>query len=45
MTRPVLEHKEMDWVTLFTCEEYARYWGDYAYRRMVQAVLVEVRSK
>ena len=39
----VFEHKEGDWITLFTCEDYGEYWGDYGYRRMVQAVLVDVR--
>lgn len=38
----VFEHKEGDWITLFTCEDYGEYWGDYGYRRMVQAVLVRV---
>jgi len=38
----VFEHKEGDWITLFTCEDYGEYWGDYGYRRMVQAVLVDV---
>jgi len=38
----VLEHKEGDWVTLFTCESYGEFWGDHGYRRMVQAILVDV---
>lgn len=38
----VLEHKDGDWVTLFTCEGYGEYWGGYGYRRMVQAVLVDI---
>ena len=38
----VLEHKDGDWITLFTCEDYGEYWGDYGYRRMVQAVLVDI---
>ena len=41
----VFEHKEGDWVTLFTCEGYAQFLGDYGYRRMVQAQLIEVRPK
>ena len=41
----VFEHKEGDWVTLFTCEGYAQYLGDYSFRRMVQAQLVEVRPE
>ena len=44
VSKPVLDHKDGDWVTLFTCEEYGQFWGDYGYRRMVQAVLVDVRS-
>jgi len=40
--KAVLEHKDGDWITLFTCEDYGEYWGDYGYRRMVQAVLVNV---
>jgi len=42
---PIFDHKEGDWVTLFTCEDYAQYWGDYGYRRMVQAVLVKVNPE
>ncbi len=42
---PVFEHKDGDWVTLFTCEDYAQYWGDYGYRRMVQAVQVGVQPE
>jgi len=39
----VLEHKGSgDWITLFTCEDYAAFWEGYGYRRMVRAVLVEV---
>ena len=43
-TSAVFEHKDRDWVTLLTCEDYGEYWGDYGYRRVVQAVLVDVRS-
>jgi LPXTG-site transpeptidase (sortase) family protein len=39
---PVFEHKDGDWLTLFTCEKFAEYWEDYSYRRMVQAVLVRI---
>ena len=39
----VLEHKEQDWVTLLTCEFYNPLSGEYLFRRMVQAVLVDVR--
>ena len=38
----VMQHKEHDWVTLLTCEDY-RFDGEgYIFRRMVRAVLVEV---
>lgn len=40
--KAILEHKDADWITLFTCESFGEYWGDYGYRRMVQAVLVDV---
>ncbi|MBT7915004.1 sortase, partial [Candidatus Bathyarchaeota archaeon] len=39
----VLQHEEYDWVTLVTCESYNTLWGSYDYRRMVRAVLVDVR--
>ena len=42
--KAVFEQKDGDWITLFTCEDYGEYWGDYGYRRMVQAVLVDVSS-
>jgi len=45
VSRSVLKHRERDWVTLFTCEEYARYLGEYSYRRVVEAVLIEVTDK
>jgi LPXTG-site transpeptidase (sortase) family protein len=41
-TQAVLGHKEGDWVTLFTCEGYGQYWGDYGYRRVVQAFLLNI---
>ncbi len=40
--KAVLEHKDGDWITLFTCEDYGEHWVDYGYRRIVQAVLVDV---
>lgn len=39
---PVLEHKEGDWIALFTCENYVKFWKGYGYRKMIQAVLVDV---
>ena len=38
-----LAHEEYDWATLVTCEDYNTVWGNYDYRRMVQAVLVSVK--
>jgi LPXTG-site transpeptidase (sortase) family protein len=40
----VMQHKDLDWVTLFTCETYLYADDEYAFRRMVQAVLVEVSA-
>ena len=42
-TGPVFQHEEYDWVTLLTCELYNPFSGNYMFRRMVRAVLVEVR--
>jgi len=39
----VFKHEEYDWVTLLTCEGYNPLTGNYIFRRMVRAVLVEVR--
>ena len=38
-----LQHEEYDWVTLLTCEFYNPFSGNYLSRRMVRAVLVEVK--
>ena len=38
----VEEHKDLDWVTLITCEGYNESTGEYIFRRVVRAVLVEV---
>jgi LPXTG-site transpeptidase (sortase) family protein len=38
-----LQHEEYDWITLITCENYNSMWGNYDYRRMVRAVLVNVK--
>lgn len=38
-----LAHRERDWLTLLTCEDYLPQSGVYRYRRMVRAVLVAVR--
>ncbi|MCK4789223.1 MAG: sortase [Desulfobacteraceae bacterium] len=42
--KAILESKELDWVTLFTCEDYSRFREGYSYRRVVQAVLVSIRD-
>jgi LPXTG-site transpeptidase (sortase) family protein len=39
----VFKHEEYDWVTLLTCEGYNPLTGKYLFRRMVRAVLVEVK--
>ena len=38
-----LQHEELDWLTLVTCEEYQMFWQTYAARRVVRAVLVSVK--
>ena len=39
----VFRHEDYDWVTLLTCEGYNPLTGKYSFRRMVRAVLVEVK--
>ena len=39
----VFQEETYDWVTLLTCENYQEGLGTYAARRIVRAVLVEVR--
>jgi LPXTG-site transpeptidase (sortase) family protein len=41
----VFEHQEYDWLTLLTCECFDEELGEYAYRRMIKAVLVKVISE
>ncbi len=41
----VFKHEELDWVTLLTCEGYNPLSESYSFRRMVRAVLVEVRPE
>ncbi|MHB8086712.1 MAG: sortase [Anaerolineaceae bacterium] len=36
-------HKEKDWVTLLTCEDFNELTGEYSARRIVRAVLVSVK--
>ena len=38
----IFEHKDYDWVTLVTCEDYRYKLETYSYRRVVQAVLVDI---
>jgi LPXTG-site transpeptidase (sortase) family protein len=38
----VLQHEEYDWVTLLTCEFYNPFSGEYFFRRVVRAVLVDI---
>ena len=40
-----LEHKDLDWLTLLTCEEYSPWMHAYSFRRAVQAVLVSVHPE
>ena len=42
-TNAVLDHKERDWVSLVTCEYYNKVSGEYLFRRVVRAVLVNVQ--
>ena len=38
----ILEHKDQDWLTLFTCKEYSEVFDEYLWRQVVQAVMVDV---
>ena len=38
----VLKHEEYPWLTLITCKSYNETTGQYTYRTVVRAVLVEV---
>ncbi len=39
----VFQHEEYDWVTLLTCEGYNPLTGNYLFRRVARAVLVDVK--
>ena len=39
----VMAEKDGTWITLLTCEDYSEKTDRYAYRRVVQAVLIEVK--
>ena len=40
-----LKHEELSWVTLLICEGFNPHSTQYAYRRMVRAVLVSVTAE
>jgi LPXTG-site transpeptidase (sortase) family protein len=40
----IMEHKERDWLTLFTCYQYDESSDQYLWRHVVQAVLIDVES-
>ena len=40
----ILEHKDQDWLTLFTCKEYSEILDEYLWRQVVQAVLIDVEQ-
>ncbi len=40
----ILGHKDQDWLTLFTCKGYSEELGDYRYRQVLQAVLIDVKE-
>jgi hypothetical protein len=41
----VLQHKELDWVMLITCQDYDEARGKYRWRRAVRAVLVSIEEE
>jgi LPXTG-site transpeptidase (sortase) family protein len=41
-TQVITEHKDQSWITLITCEYYYEETGEYLYRRVIRAALVEV---
>ena len=40
----ILQHKNQDWLTLFTCKDYSDLTGAYLWRQAVQAVLIDVEQ-
>ncbi len=36
------KHEDYDWITLLTCEGYNPFTGNYFFRRMVRAVLIQI---
>jgi LPXTG-site transpeptidase (sortase) family protein len=39
------KHEQLDWITLVTCQQYDEKTGQYRYRRIVRAVLLEVHAE
>ena len=40
----ILQHKDQDWLTLFTCKDFSEELGGYIWRQAVQAVLIDVEN-
>jgi LPXTG-site transpeptidase (sortase) family protein len=40
----ILDHKDQDWLTLFTCQEYNEITDQYNWRQVIQAVLIDVEQ-
>jgi len=40
----ILGHKDQDWLTLFTCQEYNEITDQYNWRQVIQAVLIDVEE-
>ena len=40
----ILDHKDQDWLTLFTCKDFNEVTDQYDWRQVVQAVLIHVES-
>ena len=40
----ILDHKEGDWITLFTCRDYNETLDEYIWRQVVQAALIDVEQ-
>ena len=39
----MMKHEELPWLTLVTCRGYDERTGEYRYRILVRAVLIEVK--
>ena len=40
----ILDHKDQDWLTLFSCKEYSETLDEYLWRQVIQAVLIDVEQ-